>query len=597
MQSFNPSPGTGDLYANPDFSDPLNNDFSLNSTSQLIGAGQGGYDMGAVPYTVRPLMPADLEITTIPDELDVTLSWVNPTENTDGSTLATLNGVMILRNGEVIADLTGMVPGAAVEYNDTVPEQEYYRYKVLAYTDVNGLYAFTRNQWIGPPPWAVPTGPDAYGYVALENFDPEGPVFDWIEIDPGMGGSGTLLNFTQDDETFQVDLPFTFQYYGLDYDRISVCSNGWIALGETSETDYSNSAIPNADGPPAMLAPFWEDLSPQQSGSVSYDYDVVNHWFIVEFYQVRQYLPVTAFETFQVIFYDPMHYPTVTGDGRILFQWLDVTDPSEATFGIENQAEAVGLQLGFDNSYDPTTAGVQDNYAVLFLPPEENFPVEVALTPESTPIIIPASGGSFNYTIALSAPTAAQTFDVWIDAVLPNGSPYGPILSRTITLQGGQSLSRDMTQNVPGGAPQGDYAYRAFTGDEDLGIIWSSDSFDFTKEGVVEGTVGNWACTESEASNLAVQADAAVNGYVLYPCVPNPFNPTTTIGYRLSAASFVNLSVYDISGREVANLVSGWRDTGVHEVTFDGSKLASGVYVYRLSVAGHVASGKMILMK
>ncbi|TKJ41087.1 hypothetical protein CEE37_05315 [candidate division LCP-89 bacterium B3_LCP] len=78
---------------------------------------------------------------------------------------------------------------------------------------------------------------------------------------------------------------------------------------------------------------------------------------------------------------------------------------------------------------------------------------------------------------------------------------------------------------------------------------------------------------------------------------PNPFNPTTTVSYQLSAVSFVNLYVYDITGRKVAELVRGWRDTGVHEVTFEASDLSSGVYLYRLTAGEFTDTGKMVLMK
>jgi len=78
---------------------------------------------------------------------------------------------------------------------------------------------------------------------------------------------------------------------------------------------------------------------------------------------------------------------------------------------------------------------------------------------------------------------------------------------------------------------------------------------------------------------------------------PNPFNPTTVISYKLPAASHVSLQVYDTSGRLVATLVDGWREAGEHEVIFDGSKLASGIYLYHVEAEGNMASGKMLLLK
>jgi hypothetical protein len=63
---------------------------------------------------------------------------------------------------------------------------------------------------------------------------------------------------------------------------------------------------------------------------------------------------------------------------------------------------------------------------------------------------------------------------------------------------------------------------------------------------------------------------------------PNPFNPTTAISYQLSAVSVVTLTVYDILGREIAKLVDGKQQAGVHTVRWDASLFPSGVYSYRL---------------
>lgn len=78
---------------------------------------------------------------------------------------------------------------------------------------------------------------------------------------------------------------------------------------------------------------------------------------------------------------------------------------------------------------------------------------------------------------------------------------------------------------------------------------------------------------------------------------PNPFNPTTTIGFQLPAASSVSLKVYDLTGREVATLVEEVKPAGIHSVTFDGAGLASGTYVYRIQAGKYLATKKLVLVK
>jgi M6 family metalloprotease-like protein len=78
---------------------------------------------------------------------------------------------------------------------------------------------------------------------------------------------------------------------------------------------------------------------------------------------------------------------------------------------------------------------------------------------------------------------------------------------------------------------------------------------------------------------------------------PNPFNPTAVLRYELQAASLVELSVYDITGRLVAKLVDGWRKAGSHQVTLDATGFASGVYIYSFRAGEFNDTGKMVLMK
>ena len=85
--------------------------------------------------------------------------------------------------------------------------------------------------------------------------------------------------------------------------------------------------------------------------------------------------------------------------------------------------------------------------------------------------------------------------------------------------------------------------------------------------------------------------------FKLFQNYPNPFNPVTTISYQLSAASPVELIVYNALGQKVRTLVNRREDSGTHSVTFDASGLSSGIYYYKLSAGSYVQVHKMILLK
>jgi hypothetical protein len=87
------------------------------------------------------------------------------------------------------------------------------------------------------------------------------------------------------------------------------------------------------------------------------------------------------------------------------------------------------------------------------------------------------------------------------------------------------------------------------------------------------------------------------NKYSLSQNYPNPFNPVTKINFAITKNDFVTLKVYDIVGKEVAVLVNKSFTAGKYEVTFDGAKLSSGVYFYKLTAGDFSNVKKMILIK
>ena len=87
------------------------------------------------------------------------------------------------------------------------------------------------------------------------------------------------------------------------------------------------------------------------------------------------------------------------------------------------------------------------------------------------------------------------------------------------------------------------------------------------------------------------------NGYELFQNYPNPFNPETEIWFGLPEAGHVRLEVFNIAGQRVTTLTDGHYPAGYHTVTFDGSQVASGMYLYRLTTGDQILSKKMMLVK
>jgi hypothetical protein len=85
--------------------------------------------------------------------------------------------------------------------------------------------------------------------------------------------------------------------------------------------------------------------------------------------------------------------------------------------------------------------------------------------------------------------------------------------------------------------------------------------------------------------------------FSLHQNFPNPFNPSTQIRFDVPEQTHVRLTVYDVLGREVKNLVNDVKEPGFHVVSFDGRALASGVYFYRINAGTFSATRVMVLVK
>ena len=339
-----------------------------------------------------------------------------------------------------------------------------------------------------------PVAPNNYGYWAYDDTD-EGfeqrPIFDWVELDPNFGGSGATHYQLGDDDHVDIALPFLFKYHGVEYDQITVSSNGWTSF-EGCDIDYFwNMSIPMYMGPKAMLAPFSDDLETIDSdGDGEIDtwinvyvlYDEGNGQFIIEWSRALNGYDEVTEETFEIILYDQNAMPTADGNGVIEFQYLEIEDvdvtKNYSTVGIEAPEKNYGLQYVFNNVYAPGAAPLENERAIRF-----------------------STEAPSNYIESLG--------------------------------------------NEEGMSP---------------------------------------------------------DNFVLSPAYPNPFNPKTHIDLRIPMTGRVTINIYDILGREVANLQKGVLVNGHYKFSWSGTNgqgraLASGTYFVMAKYRDNTEIQKLLFIK
>jgi hypothetical protein len=230
---------------------------------------------------------------------------------------------------------------------------------------------------------------------------------------------------------------------------------------------------------------------------------------------------------------------------------------------------------------------------------EQPASLEIALNPLGMPIVIPPQGGVFAFVVSVSNyDVEIHTAEVWFAIETPGSSQFLIFGPNEFTFVPGLTISHMLFQIVPRNAPAGEYTFNAFLGEHPWNVM-SSDFFRFAKEGESRDWTGQdgWELTGDFFDDALEIAETIPIELEMLSAHPNPFNPTTSISFALPVSARVTLAVYDISGRQVATLVGGWREVGVHEVTFDGSGFASGIYIYRLEADQFSAHGKMVLLK
>ncbi len=339
----------------------------IGSASDILTPGESSY------IKIQLQNMGTTNATSVTGTIACASPFVEILDNT-GTWSSVLNGGSAYNSNNYfeISTLEETIPGAIAHLIVSIETGEGYQSNSIV--DVQ----------IGEPTVYDPVGPDAHGYYIYDSGDINyllAPSYSWVEIDSRYGGSGSHLSSLTDsgnngDDVETINIPFVFRFYGQEYEEISVCSNGWIAMGDSDLESFRNYQIPGVGGPGAMIAAFWDDLKLTSQGRVYTWHDEVQKKFYIQWSRVRTYQNNST-ETFQIVLLDPSYYITPTGDGEILMQYMDFNNTSYGayswdqihgnycTVGIEDHTMTKGLQYTFNDIYHPAAMELEDGVALL----------------------------------------------------------------------------------------------------------------------------------------------------------------------------------------------------------------------------------------
>lgn len=218
----------------------------------------------------------------------------------------------------------------------------------------------------------------------------------------------------------------------------------------------------------------------------------------------------------------------------------------------------------------------------------------VSLTMTEINFTIPPEGGVGTYSTDLVSSTGNTYSNVtfWTKITTPTGQVIGPLVLRTFNLSPFMEVHVDeMSQSIPANGPGGTYYLTGYLGYYPNSYV--HDSIQFFKFGDTpdefEYDPAQWWFSDFPVESVTADEETGSVqpvAFALREAWPNPFNAATSISVTLPRAAVLQLTVYDVTGRQVAQLADGWTGAGEHTFAFDGSELASGVYFVRASVPG-----------
>lgn len=375
-----------------------------NGPARRVAAGPSGtysetllaatYDVTATHYGYLPAMDTAVvvsnTVTTLNLALDPAATWTLSGTVTEQGSGEPLRATLSLLNTPVSADTEPDTGG----YGMVVAEGDYvlradspgYEFQEV---DISVQADLIQDFELQPE----------ITYYVRDSLGPCGPDFDWIDIT----ATGQPYNLGDDSNQYVSLGGSQFTFYGNSYDAFYIGSNGFVTFGSGSSYPGGNT-IPSTFLPNNAIYAFWDDLNPSfgTQGTI-YTELVDEHLYVVEFYQVEHYDSGNP-ETFEII----LDLDT----GAITLQYLEVSEASWTSVGIENSDGTAGLGYAFHDPDVPT-----DTLAVTFYPVTGAHPAEQGVgTLEGTVVDAFNEQPIAGATIALESFTFGQVLSYTTDA-------------------------------------------------------------------------------------------------------------------------------------------------------------------------------------
>jgi hypothetical protein len=339
-----------------------------------------------------------------------------------------------------------------------------------------------------------------------------------------------------------------------------------------------------------MISPFWCDLNanentnPPGAGDIYQYFDASNHRWIVEFYGVAHYGQTNVRETFQIILFDPVYYPTQTGDGEIIYMYNTVANATVTTVGIENQNETYGIQYEYNNNYNSTAAQLINGCAVKFttLSPTNLQRPWIVLTQG---IINDSIGGNNN---GIPEPNETIRF---ISYIKNRGTVPAQNVQLILRSLNGNAIVNDSVRGF-GTISQGEevnnqlnpfvFAVASSPSGNNLNFNLSINADNYS-------TIDYFSFLLIPYPGIDIEKITQQYNYlILKQNRPNPFRLMTTLEYSIPNSQHVELKIFNTSGRLVRILISQTQSAGVYKINWDGKDqtnryVSQGIYYYTLT--------------